>query len=96
MDAGARCSSAASVTLALVAAAGVAIAGAEGAGLDLVGVTVGVLLAALALGALFVQRRALVWVVTAIIGAGKRWLRWPRGDCAEQVDSIIVRLTWSH
>jgi uncharacterized membrane protein YbhN (UPF0104 family) len=41
----------ASVTLAVVAAAGVAIAGAEGAGLDLIGVTVGVLLAALAWGA---------------------------------------------
>lgn len=83
----------ASVTLAVVAAAGVAIAGAEGAGLDLIGVTVGVLLAALALGVLFVQRRAIVWVVTAIIGAGKRWLHWPRGDSAERVDSIVVRLT---
>jgi len=57
----------ASVTLAVVAAVGVAIAGAEGAGLDLIGVTVGVLIAALALGVLFVQRRAIVWLVT---GAG--------------------------
>ncbi|HZU80391.1 MAG TPA: hypothetical protein VE991_10790, partial [Acidimicrobiales bacterium] len=38
---------AASVSLAVVAAGGLAIAGAEGAGLDLVGVTVGVLVAAL-------------------------------------------------
>jgi len=83
----------ASVTLAVVAAAGVAIAGAEGAGLDLIGVTVGVLLAALALGVLFVQRRAVVWVVTRTIGSSKRWLRWPRGDVGERIDSIIVRLT---
>jgi uncharacterized protein (TIRG00374 family) len=83
----------ASVTLAVVAAAGVAIASAEGAGLDLIGVTVGVLLAALALGVLFVQRRAIVWVVTAIIGASTRWLHWPRGDGAERVDGIVVRLT---
>jgi len=83
----------AAVTLAVVAAVGVAIASAEGAGLDLIGVTVGVLVAALALGALFVQRRAIVWVVTGLVQASSRWLRWPGGDVAARIDDIVVRLT---
>ncbi|HXQ74913.1 MAG TPA: lysylphosphatidylglycerol synthase transmembrane domain-containing protein [Acidimicrobiales bacterium] len=83
----------AAVTLAVVAAAGVAIAGAEGAGLDLIWVTVGVLVAALVLGALFVQRRAIVWVVTGVVQTSSRWLRWPGGDVAARIDELIVRLT---
>jgi uncharacterized protein (TIRG00374 family) len=83
----------ASVTLAVVAAGGVAIAGAEGAGLDLIGVTVGVLIAAIALGALFVQRRALAWVVTGIVRASERRLGWPRGDVGARIDNIVIRLT---
>jgi len=83
----------ASVTLAVVAAAGLAIAGAEGAGLDLIGVTVGVLVAALALGVLFVQRRAIVWVVTGTVRTSKRWFRWPRDDVGARIDSIVIRLT---
>jgi putative heme transporter len=83
----------ASVTLAVVAAGGVAIAGAEGAGLDLIGVTVGVLIAAVALGALFVQRRALAWVVTSVVRTSERWLGWPRGDVGGRIDDIVIRLT---
>jgi uncharacterized membrane protein YbhN (UPF0104 family) len=83
----------ASVTLAVVAAGGVAIAGAEGAGLDLIGVTVGVLVAAVALGALFVQRRALAWMVTGIIRTSGRRLGWPRGDLGARIDNIVIRLT---
>jgi len=84
---------AASVTLALVAAVGVTVAGAEGAGLDLVGVTVGVLVGALALGAVFLQRRALVWLVSGSVRVTQRVVRWPRGELAAQVDAIIARLT---
>ena len=70
----------ASVTLALFASVGVAVAGAEGAGLDLVGVTVAVLIGALALGAVFLQRRALAWVVSAVIRVLRRVVRWPKGE----------------
>ena len=84
---------AASVTLALVAAVGVTVAGAEGAGLDLVGVTVGVLVGALALGAVFLQRRALVWLVSGSVRVTRRVVGWPRGELAAQVDVIIARLT---
>jgi len=84
---------AASVSLALVAAVGVAVAGAEGAGLDLVGVTVGVLVGALLLGVVFLQRRLLVWIVSALVRTSRRLLRWPRGELGVQVDRIIARLT---
>jgi hypothetical protein len=84
---------AASVSLALVAAAGVAIAGAEGAGLDLVGVTVAVLVGTLALGAVFLQRRALVWLVSGAVRVTRRLVGWPQGELAAQVEIIIARLT---
>jgi len=84
---------AASVSLALVAAVGVTVAGAEGAGLDLVGVTAAVLVGALALGAVFLQRRALVWLVSGSVRVSRRLVRWPRGELAGHVDWIINRLT---
>ena len=84
---------AASVSLALVAAVGVAVAGAEGASLDLVGVTVAVLLGARALGAVFLQRRALVWVVAAAVATSRRLVRWPQGEAAAVVDGFVGRLT---
>jgi uncharacterized protein (TIRG00374 family) len=83
----------ASVSLALVAGAGVAVAGAEGAGLDLLGVTVAVLVGTLALGAVFLQRRALVWFVSGSVRATRRVVGWPRGELAAQVELIIARLT---
>jgi uncharacterized protein (TIRG00374 family) len=83
----------ASVTLALVAGAGIAIAGAEGAGLDLVGVTVAVLAGTLALGAIFLQRRALAWFVSRLVRITRRLVGWPRGELAVHVDGIIARLT---
>jgi len=83
----------ASVSLALVAAVGVAVAGAEGAGLDLVGVTVAVLVGALAIGAVFLQRRALSWCVNGAVRLSHRVLHWPRGDLAARVDRIVADLT---
>jgi uncharacterized protein (TIRG00374 family) len=83
----------ASVTLALLAAAGVAVAGAEGAGLDLLGVTAGVLVAALALGALFVQRTAIVWLLTGTVRTSIRFLHWPGGDVERRIETIVLRLT---
>ena len=84
---------AASVSLALVAAVGVAVAGAEGAGLDLVGVTVGVLVGALLLGVVFLQRRVLVWLVSGVVRSARRLFGWPHGELGAQVDRIIGRLT---
>jgi uncharacterized protein (TIRG00374 family) len=76
-----------------VAAAGVAIAGAEGAGLDLIGVTVGVLVLALALGVLFVQQGAVVWLVTGGVRTSRRWLRWPGEDFEVRIEAFVARLT---
>ena len=83
---------AASVTLALVAAAGVGIAGAEGSGLNLVWVTIGVLVAALAMGVVFVQQRALTWTIRALLRGTRRVLHWPSGDLGAHVDRIVSRL----
>jgi putative heme transporter len=83
----------ASVTLAIVAAVGVGVAGAEGAGLDLVGVTVAVLVGALAMGAIFLQRRALAWSVSAVVRAVRRVTHWPHGEVGARVDDIVARLT---
>ena len=83
----------ASVSLALFASIGVAVAGAEGAGLDLVGVTVAVLVGALAMGAVFLQRRALAWSVRAVIRVLRKVVHWPRGELAAHVDDVVRRLT---
>lgn len=83
---------AASISLALVATAGLAIAGAEGASFDLVYVTIAVLIVAIALGVVFVQRRALEWVLSAALRASSRFLRWPRGDVKALADHIIDRI----
>jgi putative heme transporter len=82
-----------SVTLAVVAAVGVSIAGAEGASLDLVGVTVTVLILAIAMGVVFVQKQALVWTVSAALRLCQRLTGWPRGELAQHIDRIILRLT---
>jgi putative heme transporter len=82
-----------SVTLAVVAAAGVAVAGSESSNLDLVGVTVGVLVLTLVVGALFVQRRALIWMISKLIML-VRLIRPHLGDRAEALSNRFVsRLT---
>lgn len=55
-----------SITLALIAAAGVGIAGSQSSNFDLVGATIGILVVTVLVGALFVQRRALLWVVVQL------------------------------
>ena len=83
---------AASVSLSLVAAAGVGIAGAEGASLDLVGVTVGVLIVTVVLGVVFVNHRALDWLIEAALRATRRLVHWPRGNLGDHVDHIVTRI----
>jgi putative heme transporter len=82
-----------SVALAVVATAGLSVAEAEGASLDLVGVIVTVLVLAIAMAVVFVQRRALVWTVSAVLRLCQRLTGWPRGELAHHIDRIIHRLT---
>jgi uncharacterized protein (TIRG00374 family) len=84
---------AASVSLAVVAAIGLGIAGAEGSGLDLFGVTIGVLVAAVFLGVVFVQRRALAWTVEAALRLSRRVTGWPGGELEQHLDRVVERLT---
>jgi putative heme transporter len=84
---------AASVSLAMVAAAGLAIAGAEGAGFDLVWVTVGVLAVAVALGTLFLQQRALVWLVYAFVRLSRRVIHRPREERPARLRALVERLS---
>ncbi len=83
----------AGVSLALVAGIGAAVAGAEGANLDLIGVIVTVLIGAVLMGVLFVQHRALIWLVSAAFRLCHRVSGWPRGDLAARIDAVISRLT---
>jgi len=90
---------AAGVTLALVAAGGVVLATSQGANLDLIGVVIGVLVVAVALGALFVYERPLAAVVSWSVRASRRLTGRPRGDVsaaiARAVDRVtLVRLGW--
>ncbi|MGA2036351.1 MAG: YbhN family protein [Acidimicrobiales bacterium] len=87
---------AASVSLAVVAAAGLAIAGAEGAGFNLVWVTVGVLAAAVLLGALFVQQRAVSWMASSSVRASRRMFHWPSEEAVVRVEALIERLSLVH
>ncbi len=78
-----------SVTLAVVAATGVGIAGSESSNLDLVGVTIGVLVLTVAVGALFVQRRALVWALSKLVDLVR--LVFPRSGSEGRRDREAVR-----
>jgi uncharacterized protein (TIRG00374 family) len=82
-----------SIALTVLAATGATIADAEGASLDLIGVIVTVLILAVAIGVVFVQKSALVWTVSAVLRLSKRLTRWPRGELAERIEWIIHRLT---
>jgi putative heme transporter len=82
-----------SIALTVVAAIGVSVADAEGASLDLIGVIVTVLVLAIAVGVVFVQKRALVWTVSAVLRLSQRLTGWPRGELAVHIDRIILRLT---
>ncbi len=87
---------AAMFSLSLVATAGLALAAGEGASLDLIPVLIGVLLVALAAGALFVYERPLFLALTWSIGASRAILRRPKGDAVAQVDRIMHRITSVH
>jgi putative heme transporter len=81
-----------SITLAVLAACGVAVAGSQSSNLDLVGVTVAVLALTLVVGALFVQRRALLYLLALAIHIYRRIL--PRWSVRPEVfvDKLVKRL----
>ena len=81
------------VTLAVLAAIGLAVAGAEGASYDLVWVTVGVLILALALSVVFLKKRFLAHAVSATVRLSRRLTGRPRGEIGAQVDRIVEQLT---
>jgi hypothetical protein len=85
--------------LALVAAAGVLLAEQESAALDLIGVSLSVLAAALLAVAVFSQRRLVLAVVVRVIKMSKRLTGYPRGDADRHVANVSahlgqVHLTW--
>lgn len=81
------------VTLAVLASFGLAVAGAEGASYDLVWVTVGVLILALALSVVFLKKRFLAHVVSASLRLCRRLTGRPRGEIGEHIDRIVQQLT---
>ncbi len=81
------------VGLSLVAAAGLVRAAGEGASLDLVPVLVGVLVVTVAVGALFVYERPLLYVLNWVLRASHAIIRRPRGDITELVDRIVRQVT---
>ena len=82
-----------SITLAVVAALGATVAGAEGRSLDLIGVIVAVLILAVVMGVLFVQKGALVRAASAVLHRCQRLTGRPRGERAVHIEEIIHQLT---
>jgi uncharacterized protein (TIRG00374 family) len=81
------------VTLAVLASIGLAVAGAEGASYDLVWVTVGVLILALALSMVFLKKRFLARVISASVRLSRRLTGRPRGEIGKEADRIVEQLT---
>ncbi|HEX4219233.1 MAG TPA: YbhN family protein [Acidimicrobiales bacterium] len=81
------------VTLAVLASFGLAVAGAEGASYDLVWVTVGVLILALALSVVFLKKRFLARAVSGTVRVSRRLTGRPRGEIGDRVDRIVDQLT---
>ena len=81
------------VTLSLVATAGLALAAEEGASLDLIPVLIGVLVLAIAAGALFVDERPLLLALNWGLRTSRSLLGRPRNDTTDLVDRIVRRIT---
>ena len=81
------------VSLALVAAGGLAFAVEEGANLDLIPAVVGVLLIAMAVGALFVYERPLELAVGWALRTSRRLTGRPRGELADHIATVVERIT---
>jgi putative heme transporter len=83
----------ATLSLALCAALGAVLAIGQSANFDLIPVVFGVLLVALALGALFVYERPIAVVVEWLVLASVRLTGRPRGDAATTIRRLVERVT---
>jgi hypothetical protein len=81
------------ISLALVAAAGLGLAADYGASLDLVPVIVGVLLGAIALGALFLYQRPQRALASWMVRMSRRVTRRPLGDIEARLASFLTQVT---
>jgi putative heme transporter len=81
------------VSLSLVATAGLALATEQGASYDLIPVLIGVLVIAVAVGAVFVYERPLLLVLNWTLRVSRSIFRRPRVDATEQVNRIVGRIT---
>ena len=81
------------ISLALVAAGGLALAAGDGASLDLVPVTVGVLLVAVAFGALFLYQRPQRVVAFWLLRTSRRLTGRPRGDVDARITRFLDHVT---
>lgn len=89
----------ASLSLALLATVGLVVAIGDGASLDLIPVLVGVLIATMALGLVFINERLLTWVLSWAQRLLKRFIRRQGGDIEDRIERIIdqvgvVDLNW--
>lgn len=83
----------AALSLALVAAVGLVLATEQGASLDLVPPVVGVLVATVVLGVLFVYERPLSFVVRWALRTSHRLIGRPRGDHERHLENLVQRVT---
>jgi uncharacterized protein (TIRG00374 family) len=81
------------LSLSILAAGGLVLATEEGASLDLVPVVVGVLVAAVAVGALFVYERPLAAAVSRSLRLSQRLTGRPRGNVEAHIEQVIKRVT---
>lgn len=82
----------AALSLALLAGVGLVFATEEGASLDLVPAVVGILIATIALGVVFVYERPLELVVRWILRVSLRLIGRPRGNHEEQILRLMARV----
>ncbi len=82
----------AALSLALLAGVGLVLATEEGASLDLVPAVVGILIATVALGVLFVYERPLAIVARQALRTSHRLVGRPRGDDGEQIGRLLAKV----
>jgi hypothetical protein len=80
------------ISLALVAAAGLALAASYGTSLDLVPVTIGVLVVAIALGALFLYQRPQRAIASWLLRTSRRVTRRPLGKMESWLANFLAQM----
>jgi putative heme transporter len=84
---------ASTVSLALVATLGLSLAAGEGASLDLIPAIIGVLLATIAVGALFVYEKPMFFVLSSVVRASHALVGRPKANVAAHIDRLMVSVT---